>query len=157
MSSIELSASADLDVPAAAAYAILADYRDGHPRVLPKPPFVGLTVESGGVGAGTVFWCEMRVAGRTRGFRATVSEPEPGRVLVETDRESGLVTTFTVDSLGSGRRSRVTIATRAPWPGGIVGAVGRWVMRRFLIGTYHRELRLLEEVARAHAASAAAG
>ena len=53
----------------------------GHPQILPKPPFVSLEVEKGGIGAGTVIRIAMRVLGRLQTFGAVITEPEPGRVL----------------------------------------------------------------------------
>lgn len=40
-----------------------------------------------------------------------VSEPLPGRILAETDRASGAVTTFTVTPQDNGARAHVEIAT----------------------------------------------
>src|SRR5579885_1306861 len=97
-----VAATAVIDAPAPAAYAVIADYRDGHPHILPRPPFVSLDVEEGGVGAGTVIRFRMRMLGTTREMRATVTEPEPGRVLVESDAAGDVVTTFTVDPVGGG-------------------------------------------------------
>lgn len=62
-------------------YTVLADYHHGHPRILPKPAFVWLTVEQGGLGVGTVINFQMRLMGRLQTFHATITEPEPGRVL----------------------------------------------------------------------------
>ncbi len=42
-----ISASALVPAPAREVYAIIADYRDGHPKILPRPPFVSLEVEQG--------------------------------------------------------------------------------------------------------------
>ena len=58
--------------------------------------------------------------GRTREYRMRVTEPEPGRVLTESDMNSNLVTTFTVTPQNAA--SRVEIYT--PWKGaaGIGGA-----------------------------------
>jgi hypothetical protein len=55
---------------------------------------------------------------------AWVSEPEPGRVLLEREPESGRLTTFTVDPLPTGA-SRVTIATDITVGGGLRGAITR--------------------------------
>ena len=63
-----------------------------------------------GVGAGTVIRVDMRVLGRPQTFRAVVTEPEPGRVLVETN-DNGYVTTFTVEPRAEGQHAYVTIAT----------------------------------------------
>jgi hypothetical protein len=48
-----------------------------------------MDVERGGVGAGTVIRFRLRVFRRTRDFRAEITEPTPGRVLVETDLDHG--------------------------------------------------------------------
>src|SRR5690606_41828658 len=77
-------------------YAVLADYHTTHPNILPSQYFKELTVEEGGVGAGTVFRLRMSVMGASREYRMIVSEPEPGRVMVETDSEAGGVPTFTL-------------------------------------------------------------
>jgi len=91
-----VSETAIIDAPAEHVYAIIADYRDGHPRILPRPPFHDYEVEEGGQGAGTIVRFKMTAMGRTQAFRAAITEPEPGRVLVETYFDSQTVTTFTV-------------------------------------------------------------
>src|SRR5262249_37362571 len=111
MARIQATASAVIDAPATAAYGILTDYRHGHPRILPPRYFSGLEVERGGTGAGTVIHFRMHALGATRTLRAEISEPEPGRTLVETYLGSGEVTTFTVEPLEGGGRCRVTILT----------------------------------------------
>ncbi len=121
-------------------YAILADYEYGHPYILPTPPFVDLAVEQGGSGAGTIIRFRMRVLGQTHTLRAVVSEPEPGRVLVETN-DNGSVTTFTVDPHGTG--AQVTIATTFPGHTGPLGALESWFMRRMLVPVYGREIDML--------------
>jgi hypothetical protein len=143
----QITAEAVVDAPAEVAYAIIADYRDGHPRIIPRPPFVSLEVEQGGTGAGTVIRFQMRIFGRTRTFRAAITEPEPGRVLAETDLDTGAVTTFTVVPIEDGRKSRVTITTRLETRGGPLGRVERFVATRLLRPVYHRELERLGAVA----------
>src|SRR5215510_10711701 len=133
-----VSRTAEIGAPADRLYGIIADYRNGHPRILP-PAFTGLTVEAGGVGAGTRIRVGMRVLGRVMTFPAEVSEPNPGRVLVERnfgDRPS--VTTFTVDRLDPAR-SRVTISTELPARAGILGRLERFFTRRFLEPIYAAE------------------
>jgi hypothetical protein len=141
-----VSKTAEIDAPADRLYGIIADYRNGHPRILP-PAFTSLTVEAGGVGAGTRIRVGMRVLGRVMTFPAEVSEPYPGRVLVERnlgDRPS--VTTFTVDQIDT-TRSRVTISTELPARAGIFGRLERLVTRRLLEPIYTAELAKLAEVA----------
>jgi hypothetical protein len=57
-------------------YSILADYREGHPGILP-PQFTSMAVEQGGVGAGTIIRFTMRLLGRTQRFRAALPSPSP--------------------------------------------------------------------------------
>ena len=141
-----VKASARVDAPADVVYGIIADYRNGHPHILPKKYFEWLEVEQGGRGEGTVIRFQMRVLGRTRVLRAAVTEPEPGRVLVETDTGGyGPVTTFTVEPAGSG--SQVTFSTELTSAAGPLGVVERFVLRRVLRRVYARELEQLGRVA----------
>jgi hypothetical protein len=142
-----VSAEAVVDAPPGLAYAIIADYRDGHLRIIPRPPFVSLGVEQGGTGAGTVIRFQMRVLGRVRTFRAAITEPEPGRVLVETDLDTGTVTTFAVVPVEDGRKSRVNISTDILTRGGLLGRVERLLVTRLLQPVYRRELEQLGAVA----------
>ena len=142
-----IEVAADITAPPALAYSLIADYRDGHPHILPRPPFVSLDVEQGGVGAGTVIRFRMKMLGKTREMRASITEPEPGRVLVETDPAGEVVTTFTVEPAGGERQSRVTIATdfKVAWGpfGWMQGRLIDWLLRP----VYLREIRQLERVA----------
>jgi hypothetical protein len=144
---IQASATAILDAAPERAYSVLADYRHGHPLVLPRPPFLDLEVERGGVGAGTLIRFRMRSFGRTQTFHADVTEPQPGRVLVETYREGGAVTTFTVTPESDGR-CRVTIGTEwsSPAPR---GWVERLLAPPFLRKVYAAELVNVGRVAAA--------
>lgn len=142
----QFSASALLEVSAQDVYAAIADYHHDHPEILPKPPFVSLDVEQGGVGAGTVIRVQMRVLGRLQGFRAVVTEPEPGRVLVETN-DNGYATTFTVDPRADGRHAFVTIATEMTGRAGVLGTLERWFVARLLRPVYVKELGQLATVA----------
>jgi hypothetical protein len=144
-----LAASALLRAPAQRVYAVLADYRESHPRILPRPPFVDLQVEQGGVGAGTVVRFQMKLAGQLRSFRSTITEPEPGRVLVETDPQAGAVTTFTVEPREAGG-AFVTIETQTPVRAGLAGKIEGWLAERLLRPVYAQELRRLEAVASGH-------
>jgi hypothetical protein len=142
-----VAAQAVIDAPAASAYRVIADYRDGHPRILPRPPFVDLVVEEGGVGVGTVIRFRMRAFGITRTMRATVTEPEAGRVLVETDVAGDVVTTFTVDPVADGRRAKVTISTEMEAGGRLLGWLRRRLVTCFLAPVYAQEIANLEAVA----------
>jgi Polyketide cyclase / dehydrase and lipid transport len=142
-----VSKSAEIGAPAERVYGIIADYHNGHPRILP-PAFTGLDVEAGGVGAGTRIRVGMRVFGRVQTLQAEISEPYPGRVLVERnvgDRPS--VTSFAVERLDEDR-SRVTITTELPVRAGLAGKLERLFTRRFLEAIYVDELKRLDRVAR---------
>ncbi|HEX8150744.1 MAG TPA: SRPBCC family protein [Pyrinomonadaceae bacterium] len=144
--SFTVNASARVGAAADVVYGIIADYRNGHPHILPRQYFEWLEVEQGGRGEGTVIRFQMRVLGQTRVLRAAVSEPERGRVLVETDTGGGgPVTTFTVEPEGSG--AKVTISTALTSAGGLLGVAERFVLRRLLRRIYARELEQLGRVA----------
>jgi hypothetical protein len=146
MRTYQISASATIAAPAARVYGIIADYRNGHPHIVPRPSFGDIVVEQGGIGAGTVIRFPMRVLGRTRTLRGIISEPEPGHVLVESYPEDDSATTFTVEPLSEGE-CRVTITTDMMTRSGPLGLIERWLATRFLGSVYERELRLLEEFA----------
>ena len=142
-----VTASAHIDAAPKSVYGIVADYRTGHPRIVPDT-FSDLTVERGGVGDGTIIRFKMRVFGRTQSFRAAVTEPEPGRILVETDLDSnGAITTFTVNPGAGSGTSEVTITTELPVRSGLLGAIERFLTTRFLRPLYIKELALLAECA----------
>src|SRR5687768_6523158 len=120
MSRIQATATAVIDAPADHVYSILADYRNGHPRILPEKYFTNLEVERGGIGAGTIIRVTMGATGTKRTMRMEVSEPVPGRVLAEKDLETGATTTFTVEPVENGRFASVTIDTSYT-RGGVAG------------------------------------
>jgi len=128
-------------------YALISNYRDGHPRILPKQ-FTSLIVEEGGLGAGTVIRFQLSVFGRKQTFRAAITEPEPGRVLVETNLDSnGAVTTFTVNPGTAPADSHVTIATELPVRSGFLGRMERTLSTLLLRPMYIKELENLARVA----------
>ena len=151
MAARRFSASALIDAPPQDIYAIIADYRHGHPQILPRPPFVSLAVEQGGTGSGTVIRVQMRVLGQLQAFRSVVTEPEPGRVLVETN-DNGYVTTFTVEPRADGQHAYVTIETEIAGRSGALAAVERQLVSWLLRPVYVRELGQLAAAAATRAA-----
>lgn len=132
-----------IPAPRELVYTIIADYRQGHPSILP-PQFTSMTIEQGGIGAGTIVSYTMRLLGKTQQFRAAITEPEPGRALMETDLDTnGAVTTFIVDPGSAAGHSQVTITTSLHVRGGFLGKIERWLSRRILKPIYMRELELL--------------
>ena len=153
MGTIHVSAERTVEAPADTVYGYIADMREHHPHFLPEA-FSDFTVESGGVGAGTITHFKVTAGGRTRAYRMQVSEPEPGRVLSESDTKSSLVTTFTVTPQGDS--SRVQISTTWDGAGGIGGFFERTFAPRVMRGIYADELERLNAYARKRAAGASA-
>jgi hypothetical protein len=138
-----IRASAERSVAASPehVYRILADYREHHPKILP-PAFSNVRVEEGGVGAGTVISFDLKVGGQRHTYRQRVAEPEPGRVLTETDMSTGATTMFTVTPEGSG--SRVRIQTAYEGATGLRGLIERLIAPLLLKRLYSDELARLE-------------
>ena len=145
MSEIHAEGNAVIDARPEQIYAVLSDYHVGHPAILPKPPFTKLSIEEGGQGAGTVILVGMKVMGKEQVTRGVVTEPEPGRKLVETYSESGIVTSFTVEPVNDAKQSRVTIATNARTSPGFTGFIERLMIPSFLSRVYKAELQQLAD------------
>ncbi len=148
MAQITVKSEAVLEASAAEVYATIADYRQGHPKILPRE-FYDLQVEQGGYGAGTIIRFKMRVMGAEQSFYQQVSEPEPGRVLVEQDIDSPqhVVTIFRVAPLDQGQKSRVEISTTMQSSPGLRGLIERMLVPMINPRIYQKELKLLEGVA----------
>ncbi len=144
MAKVQASAERTIDAPAGQVYGYIADMHQ-HPRFLP-PAFSDFQVEEGGVGAGTVTRFAVTAGGRTRNYRMQVSEPEPGRTLVESDANSSLVTTFNVEPRGE--KSLVRIATSWDGASGIGGFFERTFAPRAMQRIYVDELERLNAYAR---------
>ncbi len=147
MKSIRVSAQRTIAAPAHVLYNIIADYDEGHPRILPPQYFADFQVEAGGRGAGTVISYKLRLMGRWNPARARVSEPVPGRVLQETLVDADLVTTFTVEPLGDGSGTHVVFETvwQSPW---WRAPIERLLAPRMLLPVYREELQNLDREAR---------
>ena len=143
MRTITIQAAALIDAPAERVYGILADYKDGHPGILPKSFFESLTVEKGGYGAGTVFSVTSKFLGIRRTARMVVSEPQPGCLLAETDDEHGLYTTFRVSPEHHDRHAHVTIQTDFRRSPGLRGVIEAWLYPKMFRSVYVAELEQL--------------
>lgn len=148
MSKIRVNVETTIEARLKEVYAVVADYRAGHPAILPKGNFRDLVVEEGGYGAGTVIRFVSRVLGIERAFHQRVSEPEPGRVLVEQDIDGPLATRWTFTPLEGGQRVRVAIATETEASRGLQGLIERTLVPRALMAVYHKELCQLAAVVR---------
>ncbi|WP_369217574.1 SRPBCC family protein [Streptomyces flavofungini] len=97
----------------------VADYNGTRPKLLSEH-FSEYEVREGGDGEGTlVHWKLQATSKRIRDCLLEVSEPTDGE-LVEKDRNSSMVTTWTVTPAGEGR-SRVVVTTVWNGAGGIGG------------------------------------
>jgi uncharacterized protein YndB with AHSA1/START domain len=147
MARIDVVQEGRVGAPPEVVYRCIADHEQ-HRGFLP-PAFSDFEVEAGGIGAGTITTFTVRTGGGSRAFRMRVEEPEPGRVLTESDTDSDLVTTWTVMPETGG--SRVEIATT--WSAeGIVGFFERLLAPRAMRRLYAEELDLLDSYARERAA-----
>lgn len=125
MSQVVATAEGIVRAPAAEVTRALADYEAVRPRILPVQ-FSEYRVESGGQGAGTrVHWTFAATSKRVRDQVLDVTEPAPG-TLVETDRNSSMVTTWTVLAADSGA---TTVRVRTSWDG--AGGIGGFFERTF--------------------------
>ena len=156
MAVLRASKSALIAAPAPVVYSLIADYRAGHPRILPRRYFGRLEVEQGGVGAGTIIQYEIKLFGTERKVRAAITEPRPGLELVETDFATGARTTFIVAPGARADESEVTIQTE--WErGGLRGWVEAWLAPPLLERIYVEELAQLGAVAAADASASKPG
>jgi uncharacterized membrane protein len=145
-----VSAEGTVDAPADTVYRYIADMREHHPHFLP-PAFSDFRVESGGVGAGTITRFTLTAGGRTREYRTKIAEPEPGRILTESDTGSSTVTTFTVSALGD--TSLVQISTAWDGAGGIGGLLERLFAPRVMRRIFADQLKRLDAYAREHSSA----
>ena len=143
MAKVVASAERNIDAPADKVYSYLADM-NLHQRLLPSA-FSDFKVEQGGVGAGTVTSFKITAGGRTRSYRMQVTEPDPGRTLVESDTGSSLVTTYNVTPQGD--KSLVSITTSWDGASGIGGFFERTFAPRALRGIYAESLDKLNTYA----------
>ena len=98
------------------------------------------------MGAGTLHSFKMTAGGRARRFRMQVAEPDPGRVLTESDERSSMVTIWVVTPEGPG--CRVRVETRWQGAGGVGGLFERLFAPRVLRRLYAEELERLDRYAR---------
>lgn len=146
MNTLEIIVVSDIGAPPAMVYGTLRDYQTGHPSILPAA-FTDYQVVEGGVGAGTVVRVTLRAMGRGFPYTLQVTEPEPGRILAEEDTGAGTRTTFTVDALDGGARSRVTISTVMRAPRGPLAWIQSPMTANFTRKLYKEELANLNTLA----------
>jgi hypothetical protein len=134
-----------IDARPAAVYAVLADYTTHHPRIMPASLFSNLEVETGGVGAGTVFHITLRTAGKEQRLHMMVEEPEPGQVLTETNLDTGVVTEFSVAPGNGGMGTLAKISSEWETADGLRGLVDRFMAPVLMGRIFTKQLRQLNQ------------
>ena len=124
MGEVQVIAERGFTAPAEKMRAAVADYAETRRDMLTEH-FSEYEVREGGQGAGTVVhWRLQATKKRVRDCLMDVSAPQPG-TLVESDRNSSMVTTWTVGATGDGSTVRVVTT----WQG--AGGIGGFFERRF--------------------------
>ena len=121
-------------------YRILSDYRQHHSRIIPPEYFRSFQVIEGGIGAGTRTRFEVHVLGQVREVEHLISEPEPGRVLMESEPDGSFKTRFRVEPLEGGAATRLTIESEISSRPGLQGALEKWMTSMMLRRIYRKEL-----------------
>ncbi|WP_434599088.1 SRPBCC family protein [Streptomyces sp. A5-4] len=125
MAQVEATTERIIAADAEAVFDALADYRGARAKVLPEH-FSEYEVREGGDGEGTlVHWKLQATSKRIRDCLLDVTEPTDGQ-LVEKDRNSSMVTTWTVTPAGEGK-SKVVVTS--VWDG--AGGIGGFFERTF--------------------------
>jgi hypothetical protein len=143
MNTITVNESAVINAPAKKVYSIIADYKNGHPNIVPKKYFKSVDVEYGGFGAGTIINVIMTFMGREIYYRMLVEEPEIGKVISERDLKTGTVTYFTIERGKDENQSLVTIKTELALSSGIKGMIEKFTTPPVMRKIYKDELSQL--------------
>ncbi|MEU6310793.1 SRPBCC family protein [Streptomyces sp. NPDC047014] len=125
MAQVEATTERIIAADAETVFDALADYNGTRGKVLPEH-FSEYEVREGGDGEGTlVHWKLQATSKRVRDCLLEVTEPTDGQ-LVETDRNSSMVTTWVVTPAGEGRSKAVVTTV---WNG--AGGIGGFFERTF--------------------------
>jgi Polyketide cyclase / dehydrase and lipid transport len=147
MGTITVEREGPVGAPADLTYRLIAD--DAHHQQFLPDGISDFEVLEGGVGAGTRHRFKVTAGGRARDYLMRVDEPQPGRVLTETDETSSLVTAFTVSP--AGEACVVRIETQWNGAGGVGGFFERMFAPRVMRKMYADELAKLNSYAREQA------
>ncbi len=110
---------------------------------MPKEYFLSLQVEEAGVGVGTIIKFSMRILRRRQDFRYLITEPQPGRLLVETNIHSEMATSFQLAPADNSSLTRVTISTELRGRNWIEALLARPMLEKI----YRQELAQLARLA----------
>lgn len=143
MSQVRAVAAAHIHAPVKQVVDALADYATVREQIQPAQ-YTDYELRTGGIGAGTVVnWKLHATEKRVRDCAITVTSPEEG-VLVESDANSSMVTTYTVVGSEDGHAS-VVIETVWNGAGGIGGFFERTFAPKALVKIYDELLSNLAE------------
>lgn len=117
MAQVTARATTTVQAPPEQVLERVRDYR-ARPEIL-TDNYTACRVEAGGSGGGTIFAYHFAAGGRERDYRLRAEE-EPG-VLRERDELSSFVSTWTVEPLGPGTSSRVSLEGSWQGAGGVAG------------------------------------
>lgn len=144
MGQVNADASREVAGEPEAVFAALSDYTGTRSKLLTEH-FSDYEVREGGQGTGTVVhWRLQATKKRSRECLFDVTVPD-AHTLVETDRNSSMVTTWTVAPAGAGR-TRVNINTRWEGAGGVGGFFEKTFAPSGLRKIYDGVLARLDEV-----------
>ncbi|MFF7199865.1 MULTISPECIES: SRPBCC family protein [unclassified Streptomyces] len=138
MAQVEATTERIISADAEKVFDALADYENTRAKLLPEH-FSEYEVREGGDGEGTlVHWKLQATSKRIRDCLLEVTEPTDGQ-LVEKDRNSSMVTTWTVTPAGEGK-SKVVVTSVWNGAGGIGGFFERTFAPKGLARIYDAEL-----------------
>jgi hypothetical protein len=123
-------------------YATLADYINGHPRIVPPQYFTGIEVVKGGIGAGTEIKVGMKAGGVKTTLYLIVTEPQPGYILQETDKNGQFYTHFILEP--HGEYTQLTILTVWKQKKGLGGIIEKYLNQKFGYKIFSLELQCID-------------
>ncbi len=137
---IQVDVERTIPAPRERVHEVLTDYANGRPRILPPANYRDYKVLRGGRGAGTQVSYRLRAGRRERPYEVEVSEPAPGATVVERDRNSSLVTTWTLVPTTDGTATNLKLSTAWRGSGGVGGFFERTFAPRGLRRIYDEVL-----------------
>ncbi len=126
MSHIHVKVERIINAKPEVVYETLTDYRWKRPLML-TPNFLDYTVGRGGRGAGTEIHYRLLAARRERSYSMLVEEPLKGLIITERDRNSSIVTVWTLTPIEDSQCTKVQVDSE--WEGGT--GVGGFFERTF--------------------------
>ena len=143
MNKIHVEYSAIIEAEPALIYAIFVDFEEAHIAILPKPYFEKIVLKEGGLGAGTIYDLHMNIFGAKSQAEMHVSEPNPGRTLLEESQDGRVKTTIEVIPINGSTASHVTIQSDFAQSPGLGGFMEKIFIPFIIRHIYKKELQNL--------------